>query len=460
MTTGRTPAGAETAADAGRLHSLDVVRGVAIVVMIVIHRVHYHWPGMAGREELRRQFAGWQAPVLLLVIAGLTMAGVFYVVSGAANAVARQRRVAAAGGRTGTMVRAAVLQGALLLAAHYLYRVFLVNGFVAGPDGGEPVFPIGQLNGWVRSGAPVPFRWAQITAPGTLFLLGASSIVLGAVLGLLLRGDGVRRVRRNVLVLGACAAAVLALYPPLAARAVPAYTAAYAAADWGRAFLAGHLALTFGLFPNLAFVFAGAAAGIALAGDVSPGRQRRLIGGVAAASILLAAAGALAAYAGGGGFSRKSPLTGFLAALFGTGVYLLILRRALVMYEWAAATDRERRLARYTWIRRLGRCSLTVYLLEPVLAELLNRGLVVLLGPGWSQPLAAVLAMGAASVLAWHLLLVRWQRAGFAGTAEWCCARILARVTGERGARGDFSDLDAPAADWAPVRALPVESGD
>ena len=51
-----------------RLPSMDVLRGFAIVMMLVIHRIHYHWPQMNSRESLRTEMVGWQTPFLIMVI--------------------------------------------------------------------------------------------------------------------------------------------------------------------------------------------------------------------------------------------------------------------------------------------------------------------------------------------------------------------------------------------------------
>jgi peptidoglycan/LPS O-acetylase OafA/YrhL len=73
-----------------RFAGLDIMRGIAIMAIIIVHRAHYSWSGMQNRAILGKYFASPWAPLVILAIALFTMAGVFYVISGLVNAYALQ----------------------------------------------------------------------------------------------------------------------------------------------------------------------------------------------------------------------------------------------------------------------------------------------------------------------------------------------------------------------------------
>ncbi|MCF6358738.1 MAG: hypothetical protein L3J54_13130, partial [Draconibacterium sp.] len=69
-----------------RIFSIDILRGLGIMVIIVIHRLHYHWTGMQSKEILHEHFKSGWAPLLVTVIIFFSMAGIFYFISGVVNA--------------------------------------------------------------------------------------------------------------------------------------------------------------------------------------------------------------------------------------------------------------------------------------------------------------------------------------------------------------------------------------
>ena len=424
-----------------RLPSMDVLRGFAIVMMLVIHRIHYHWPQMNSRESLRTEMVGWQTPFLIMVIVLFTMAGVFYVISGLVNSYTKARRLAEEREGVRSIVRGGVFYGIFLLALHYMQRFFLVNGFVADLNGFEPQFAIGQLNGWLRNGGPVPFRWSQFTDPGTLSLVGLMTISLSLTLGALLRKGGLKKKARNLRVLALLGILVLFLYPILASFLNPLYEQAYQSGRYGTAYLLGHWTQTFGLFPYLGFAFFGAMVGLAMAQDSPKEKVLRWLGRGTWLSIAIALFGATFLMLGDGGVHRGSSDTSGVAAYLGLGIFLFFQRISLKHWEFAAEKKRKVRLDRLLWVRRFGRLSLTVYVLEPLLAELLNLFLRAVFGQTWTQSFPAVLLMGLLCVLIWHGLLRFWQRLQFKGSLEWMLGLALSRITDQGKGRIDFTDL-------------------
>jgi uncharacterized membrane protein YeaQ/YmgE (transglycosylase-associated protein family) len=391
---------------------------LGIIVIVVLHRIHYHWTGMSSKEAVRAQLAGPLKPFVILAIALFTMAGVFYFVTGFANALALTRRVKG-GQRVSRAARGALASGLWLIALSYLQRVFLANGFPPG-EGDGTRFPAGQLTGWLRYGRPVPFKWSLVTEPGTLALIGLILVILTLLLSWYLAKP--RRLTLGVILL-ISAAAVLLAAPLLRFFLRPVYEAALASGRILQAFSLGLVTDDFGLFPNLAFGLVGALLGAVLAGglELKPVRRRALL--VSLGLFLVALAGAVLA-------DRQSELGRRIG-----GVAISTLELALFITLWVGLSrlcDSSFRPAGWVnrSVARFGRLALTVYFLEPVLAESLRRGLTGLLGDGWRNGLFSVVAFGLLCLAGWWGIISVWERYGFVGSLEWISVR-LSRALGK-----------------------------
>jgi len=124
------------------------------------------------------------------------------------------------------------------------------------------------------------------------------------------------------------------------------------------------------------------------------------------------------------GIWGQSPL--YFACL----AYLLLGLFAWLLIGLLAAFDPPAESARAGWrprwlrpILRFGRLSLTVFMLEGMLAMAVRIGLDAMI-PGWNGALWAVLVFALGNVLLWHGVLVAWERLDYRGSLEWWLARI------------------------------------
>jgi len=138
-----------------RILSIDLLRGLGIMVIIVIHRLHYHWNGMRSTEVLHEHFSSAWAPLLIAVIALFTMAGIFYFISGIVNAYSMYRAVEHKKIPLKKAVMGGVAGGTWIFILNYFHRLFFSNGFTLGENGAEPKYPVGYLVGWIRNSSEV-----------------------------------------------------------------------------------------------------------------------------------------------------------------------------------------------------------------------------------------------------------------------------------------------------------------
>ena len=108
------------------------------MVIIVIHRLHYHWTGMQSREVLREHFSSGWAPLLITVIALFSMAGIFYFISGIVNAYSFYKNIEHKKIPVNKVVAGGVIGGIWILLLNYIHKLFFSNGFNSGINGNEP----------------------------------------------------------------------------------------------------------------------------------------------------------------------------------------------------------------------------------------------------------------------------------------------------------------------------------
>jgi peptidoglycan/LPS O-acetylase OafA/YrhL len=398
-----------------RLRAFDLLRGVGITVMVLMHTATFHYAGITRID--------FDDPPLVILLIGflLTWAGMFAVISGAAYAFAAGRRIEA-----GTITRAGLLRG-FAIAAVYLLAWHFAYFVVLGPklldvEGGNHLMAL--LPGLIATGAwptLAPERWFYATA---LSMIGWNALFVGVALWLGLgRTRDLQRVAPWLAVAGLLVMAAswwrIDLYP----RAVAAMEAAdpLPALFWG--FLVNK---NNPLLPYLAFGLLGAWLGL------------RLLRGVTARTLWpVAAVGALALAAGIGGLmslpdtllEREVDPFWYYLTVAQLGLFLLLATAALALWDRrrAAPVAAPAGADPLRPLRRIGTVSLTVFLLETPVSEVAARALSGA-APGWNEGIAACLAFGAVNAAAWVALANVWARVDYRYSVEWATVRLYRLV--------------------------------
>jgi hypothetical protein len=191
------------------------------------------------------------------------------------------------------------------------------------------------------------------------------------------------------------------------------------------------------VFPFFAYGLFGAVVGAALARD-EPRRPLYLGMGLCGLVLVLLGGGGLGAM-GGVVLVGREEIWGQSALYFTSLAYLLLGIFAWLLIGLLAAFDPAPESARAPWrprwlrpLVRFGRLSLTVFMLEGIVAMAL-RIVLDAVAPGWNLGLGAVLVFALGNIMLWHLMLLAWEQIEYRGSLEWWLARI--RKTGDR-ARG------------------------
>ncbi len=412
-----------------RVVTFDILRGIAIGTMVFLHNGVFHAQNVGA-------LLADPPPWLILFGFLLLWAGLFGVVSGAANAATTMRRLerhATQGGPwryPASLLRGAVQTFLIVFALHWAWTLVVGNsGVTASAD--DPALRVTMIPGLMYYGFVPrihPENWIFASA---LWMIASNVLLVSLSLRWFYRETPPRPDDSVIRFLLVVAIVVLVATPLLRAWLFPPMmTWDHRGGLWIAA--AVPLALLINdpnpVFPFFAYGLLGAIVGISLA-RAEPRRllYRRMLAGGA---VLLVAGGVGLAVSGGLVLVEREEIWGQSPLYFSSLAYLLLgifswlIAGLLAIFD--PAPESGRTPWRPGWLRalvRFGRLSLTIFLLEGILAMALRIGLDHL-APGWNAALGNVLVFAAANLLLWHLLLVAWERVGFRGSMEWCLARL------------------------------------
>ncbi len=423
---------------ARRILSIDILRGLGIMVIVVIHRIHYHWTGMRNSEVLKAQFSGPWGAVIVFTIVLFTMAGIFYFISGLVNAHSMYSRVLSGRNTARKAMIGGVLGGIWILLMNYVHRIFFMNGFLASEPGADLRFPVGLITGFIRDPVEVSFQWSQVTDPGTLALIGMVVIAVSIIVGLMLIKQTWFSRSKIYLVLMVLGAVFLLLSPLSKFYLRPVYENLMERQSYFTAACVGAVCQEFGLLPYLGYGFIGAVIGISIAAGESVEQIFRR-GRIMAGLLFLIGLIPLLIYDREDLFGR---------GCIGSGICMIELALFLIIQLWlykyldlAPDEKYQVRQQRTTGMRRFGMLALTVYILEPFVAELFMKPANYIFGNGWNDQLPHVLLFGFFLLLFWYFALKVWEKYRFAGSLEWLTGIIMLKLAGKRSGKTDFKSL-------------------
>jgi hypothetical protein len=413
-----------------RVVTLDIVRGLAILGMVFLHNGAFHF---AKVEEALKSPPPWLMAFGFLLL----WAGLFGVVSGAANATTALRRLGReAEQKNGpwryprSLVSGALQTFAILFVLHWVWTIVVGNSAVT-RDLNDPTLRVTLIPGLMYYGSFPrihPESWVFASA---LWMIASNVLLVALTFRWIYRrrppreGDGLTR---SLLLIGAL---VLLATPLLRTLLFPLMTALVAR---GGASIAAAVPLALlindpnPLFPFFAYGLLGAVVGAALVRNEPRRPLYILMGRCGLVLVALGAAGVAAS--GGVVLAGREEIWGQSALYFSSLAYLLLGVFAWLLIGLLAAFDPPAGSGCVPWrpswlpaLLRFGRLSLTVFMLEGILGMALRIGLDALV-PGWNDVLWPVLLFALGNLLVWHGILVLWERAGYRGSLEWWMAKI------------------------------------
>jgi peptidoglycan/LPS O-acetylase OafA/YrhL len=363
---------------------MDTQKGTAILALVFLHAAVYNFAGLA-EVDLENP------PALVAIIGVMALwGGLFAVMSGVVNSyryALRQSDPPAWNPR-----RRLLLVGLGLIILHVVYSMLTSPPALDFDTGNHDYSLVSNI---IREGRfyVSPVRIVEGTA---LLMLGPSLMLLALALPALCRA-------RRPAATAAAVAAVLLAAGLLRFPLFPVFEAQLEAGRYLRAFLLSVIVgRPYPVLPYAAFMFAGAAFGLAMARTGRPPRLSWLAGlvvlGVGVAGVM----------------SFPTNLYGvdwfwYAKVFLELGIFVLI--------TWAVLASSGAGRPSHHILQRVGRMSLTVYVIQVPVSELIAEGLTAI-SPGWNNTIGAAVLFGAANVALWMGIVALWSMARYRGTME------------------------------------------
>ena len=239
-----------------RIYAFDFIRGIAVVLLIVLHTGLHEWTSSAALE------AGSQEsdPVINILVFFVTQASVFHTIFGTVNGFMIYSRVSSGRNTPKQLFLAGCIMGICLILWNLLFRLFF------SADSGIVYFLIGT--GEIH--VPEP-HW--LISSSTLLMLGLNSIIISGVLALLFKNTNHSKVKRNYWILGGLGVFVLVVTPFIRDWLAPSVETMISQGNYIPAALLGVFVYdNFPIFPYAGFALLGSILGIALARNESRGK--------------------------------------------------------------------------------------------------------------------------------------------------------------------------------------------
>ncbi len=380
-----------------RIHSLDAMRGMAIMLIIVMHAAIYNFANIHLLD-----FSNPPLTVVLMSFMGL-WGGIFFLYSTLVNTVMTMQRTGSDKGRN--VLRYLIITGVIYLALHYLI-IFILGRWSIDFEHNQPHL---TLTAWFFRNFSFRFPPIRTLFDGSsISTVGLNLIMAGGILFLLFRKGGQERVLRNYFIV----TTLIVLLMLLSFVRIDMYPTYSDLANTGRAwpglvqsFL---LEKPYPLIPYLAYGFAGMLLGLILYH-----RHHGLLW-----KMVLPLGLVLASYGLWGMMQHESSISRadffwYYKTHFELGLFLLLFITLRYVFSRISLSN-----GFWTLVRLFSRVSLTVYLLETTLSEWL-RYVAFYVYKDWDQTVNGCLLFGAANLIVWAGIIWLWQRAGFRYSLEY-----------------------------------------
>jgi len=396
-----------------RIGSLDVLRGLALILIIFFHSSIYNFANIHKID--------FENPPLLIVIMSFMAlwGGIFIIYSATINTIMLARR------SEGTLIfkpfRYVVTAGLIYVVMHYLLNIFLGRWNV---DFINNMPDLTVVAGSLRDSKLEFPEYTKYFEGSSLSTIAFNLILLTPVLFLLLKY--VRKERTQYLILGLSGALIMIL----SFARIPIFPSFDRAVE-SRQFLAATffsftIANPYPLLPYSAYGLTGMMIGLM----AYNGRVRLLKLYALPLGVLFFVYG----LAGMTEFDKsisKPDFFWYSKTNFELGIFILLIVSALL-----AQAKNYRLLTRMALLKWFSRVSLTIYLLETTVSELF-RMVWFHVVPGWDQTINGCLLFGGMNVLLWSIILFFWQKAGFRYSLEYFWVKMFRRL-GKQSTRMDF----------------------
>jgi hypothetical protein len=399
-----------------RILTFDFARGWAISFVVMLHGIVVH--AMNGTQAATATLPLWVRILSIPFIILGSWASVFSLISGASLAYSSIRQITQTEIDLRKRLQNSLIRGLILLGFHFIYVYFFINPLLN-------IFDEPQLSLFIGS---IRNQQWTIPSPTILFVASALSmlaftdIFVSVTLYFLYRKKGGEKTKRNIIVL-LCLGSIFVLIAPVLQH--------YLTPIMLESYQKGHYFITFILvwlvgryhciFPYVGFGFFGAVLGLELALNFN----FKVIGGtgygIGVTSLIISIISMIIQ----GLPSLTVPIHPFSYYMLNLGLEFCLFTFVMSRFEFH---PNRKQYARWSIsLRRWGLVSLTAFLLEGIIANLLILLLRAIFGDIMSNPAFIIFVFAPILVILWVQALKWWQLHDFKYSIEWWIAKASHR---------------------------------
>ena len=399
-----------------RIESLDVLRGAALMLIILFHSSIYNYANINKID--------FSNPPLMVVLMSFMAlwGGIFIIYSMVANTILILRRKE-------TLPKTKIFSYSLIAGVCYIFLHYILNIF------------LGRWNNDFVNNQPdmtavaSSLRNLEISLPhlskffegSSLSAIAFNLLIMSGVLYLLLRNNGIAKEKRNYYILGTLGTLII-LFSFIRVSIFPLFTQALETGNYLAAtFYSFVIANPYPLLPYLAYGFFGTMTGMM----IYLGRSKQLKFIITPLGVVFLVYGLI----GMMNFEKTISTPDYFwyfKTNFELGIFILLLIFTILVLE-----PRAKLLNKLSVFKWFSRVSLTIYMLETTVSELF-RLIYLTLIPSWNQTINGCLIFGALNILLWILILFFWRKLNFKYSLEYFWVMFFNKI-GKSSTKMDFN---------------------
>jgi hypothetical protein len=118
------------------------------------------------------------------------------------------------------------------------------------------------------------------------------------------------------------------------------------------------------------------------------------------------------------------------------GIYFFLFWLGMKFVDYQSEGIKERRMKSLNWLVTIGKVTLTVFILEGVIAVSLQR-IIAPLWPAWNASVGNTALFGLINLAVWMVIIALWKRVEFVGSVEWLYAWVVRSLSGKKTSKMD-----------------------
>lgn len=412
-----------------RLLSLDVLRGLAIMGMVFLHNSTFHYGRVNELLALEEQ------PTFVLIMGFILLwAGIFGFISGLANAFINTKRLnktyeendlaAERSKLRKKLIKSAVIGFLFIFIFHWIWTLVTGNSIVK-PDPNDPELRTSLIIGLIYYGEFVPIHPEIYIFASSLWMIASNVLIVVPLICFLYKKYGAEEKKNKYLFLLVSSVIIMLITPALRTALFPVMMDLVEQGG-GNIALAVPLALLINdpnpIFPYLGYGLYGAAIGMAIANNEKKKTIKRVTAIFGFIWMVIGIFGVM--YSGGIVIAGREDIWGQDAVYYSSLSYLLLglfsffMLIVFKLFEYTDEETRKRRRKRWNPVIQFGRISLTIFMLEGILAYIVRIAIEAIF-PNWNMSLGAMFIFASSMLVLWYLIIRVWSKIDYKGSLEW-----------------------------------------